>query len=651
MSTRLFKHAPTAVVAVTVVGLALADGAYSLTARGVLAIALWWAIILGLGFGLLPFRRPGREAYLTGGLLAGLGVLAAVSIAWSLSPERSFVEFDRIALYLGVFILAVLVSTRTNVTRWADGLAIGVAAIGLLALASGLFPGLIPGDENISRIPEGLIAFPFGYWNALGVMLAMGLPLLLRASVAARSLAARGLALGLVPGVSAAIFLSGSRGAVGASLVGVVALLVLVKPRAAAIWAAVCAGAGSALLVVALTTREALSENPSDAPALAAAQARSFAAIALAVCMGVGLAYVGGVAGARARAISPPRLAVGRPARIALGALAAAAVAGALLTADLGQALESFKQTPLERGGTAGASGFANAAGGGRYQVWTAAVEEFRAYPLFGGGAGSYQLWWAANREFPFYVRDAHSLYLETLGELGLAGLALLLGALGYGLLTGLSRLRARTGAERATVAALCATLLAWAVAAALDWMWEMPLITGVAILCLGVMVGPATAPEASASAPAEQAPARARRGRRSFNLGVAVIAAAWLVICAQAVPLLSELRLQDSRRAAALGDFAAAAQAAQGARMLEPWASTPYHQLALIERDRGDTAAARRYIDAAIEREPGNYVLWYIAARVEVDAGNPAGARRRLERSRSLDPTVASQRRLGADG
>jgi len=41
MIKRLFKHAPTTVVAVAVVGLALADGAYALTARGVVAITLW----------------------------------------------------------------------------------------------------------------------------------------------------------------------------------------------------------------------------------------------------------------------------------------------------------------------------------------------------------------------------------------------------------------------------------------------------------------------------------------------------------------------------------------------------------------------------------------------------------------------------------
>ncbi|HEV2773561.1 MAG TPA: O-antigen ligase family protein, partial [Thermoleophilaceae bacterium] len=328
---------------------------------------------------------------------------------------------------------------------------------------------------------------------------------------------------------------------------------------------------------------------------------------------------------------------LGAAGKAALGALAVVAVAGAVAAADPGPVLDGFKQLGFDRGERA--LDLVSAAGGGRYQFWSAAVAEFQAYPVAGGGAGSFEVWWAANPQFPYFVRDAHSLYLETLGELGPGGLALLLGALGYGLLTALRRLRGRTGAARVTVAALSATLLAWALAAGIDWMWEMPLVTGVAILCLGLMTGPAAAPRAPASAPVEQATARARRGRRSFNVGVAVIAAAWLVICAQGALLLSQLRLEDSRSAAARGDFDVAAHAARGAQTLQPWAGTPYRQLALIEQDRGNTAGARRFIEAAIEREPGNFELWEIAARIETAAGNTEAAGRRRERSISLNP------------
>ncbi|MDQ4071975.1 MAG: hypothetical protein M3088_03725, partial [Actinomycetota bacterium] len=84
-------------------------------------------------------------------------------------------------------------------------------------------------------------------------------------------------------------------------------------------------------------------------------------------------------------------------------------------------------------------------------------------------------------------------------------------------------------------------------------------------------------------------------------------------------------------------------ARAARGARTLQPWAGTPYRQLALIEQDRGNTAGARRFIDAAIEREPGNFELWQIAAGIESSAGNTEAARERLERSRSLNPRLAT--------
>src|SRR5829696_7042598 len=103
MTRRLLQHAPTAVVAVVILGLALADGAYGLTARGIVGIAVWWAIILGLGLALLPFARPTREAYVSGGLLAGLALLAGLSIVWSATPDRSFIEFDRLAIYVGLF--------------------------------------------------------------------------------------------------------------------------------------------------------------------------------------------------------------------------------------------------------------------------------------------------------------------------------------------------------------------------------------------------------------------------------------------------------------------------------------------------------------------------------------------------------------------
>ena len=47
-----------------------------------------------------------------------------------------------------------------------------------------------------------------------------------------------------------------------------------------------------------------------------------------------------------------------------------------------------------------------------------------RDEPLHGTGAGSFEAHWLRERPISFYARDAHNLYLETLGELGALGLA-----------------------------------------------------------------------------------------------------------------------------------------------------------------------------------------------------------------------------------
>ena len=64
------------------------------------------------------------------------------SALWSPSAEASVAEFNRVLLYLGVFLLVALLARPESAGTWADGLAAGIAAIALVALASRLFPSL-----------------------------------------------------------------------------------------------------------------------------------------------------------------------------------------------------------------------------------------------------------------------------------------------------------------------------------------------------------------------------------------------------------------------------------------------------------------------------------------------------------------------------
>ena len=54
-------------------------------------------------------------------------------------------------------------------------------------------------------------------------------------------------------------------------------------------------------------------------------------------------------------------------------------------------------------------------------------MHEANAHPVAGSGAGTFSNWWLVRRNVPLSTQEAHSLYLETLAELGPLGLALLL--------------------------------------------------------------------------------------------------------------------------------------------------------------------------------------------------------------------------------
>jgi O-antigen ligase len=53
----------------------------------------------------------------------------------------------------------------------------------------------------------------------------------------------------------------------------------------------------------------------------------------------------------------------------------------------------------------------------GRYQYWESAAGAQRTDPWRGIGPGTFELWWARNGTTQGFVRDAHSLYAESLGN------------------------------------------------------------------------------------------------------------------------------------------------------------------------------------------------------------------------------------------
>lgn len=625
------------------------NGTYQLTDRSAIGIVAWWALAIGVALRFWPAARLPRATVLAGTALAGLALLTVLSTGWADSSEKAFLEFTRVLMYLGVFGLVAVGVRARHAAAVSDGLALGIVGVVLLALASRFWWGDIGPGAPPSFFPvQTRLHYPVNYWNGLAILAGLALPLMLRAAVAERPAILRALALAPVPAIAAVIYLTSSRGGAAAAVCGVLVFLVLTSRRWSALLATGIGAVASIAAIEILLARDDLVNGPLSGPAVAG-QGRSAALLMALLACGCTALYW---AWCRFGDWEPR---VPRAGQLALaGAAVLVAIVGAAAF-DPASRFEDFKRPPGETKYAEGdftRSHLLSSTSTGRWQLWTAALDEWETKPALGRGAGSYQSWWLEHSDFPLYARDAHSLWLEMLGELGVVGFVLIVLAFGTGFAAALARLR-RAGPARPLVAGLTGVLAAFVLAAAIDWMWELTIVGLVAVVALGMLAGLATSP-------AEQAEPRRRsssgtRGQLHHRaLRTAAVAVSLAAIMCIAVPMLGQERLEQSQAAANRGDVAEAVNAAQGARSLQPWASSPYLQLALIREQANDLGQANRYIKSAIKRDRRDWSIWLVAARIQTKAGLIRQGRRSLRRAEALNTNSAlfeDLRRQARDG
>jgi hypothetical protein len=177
------------------------------------------------------------------------------------------------------------------------------------------------------------------------------------------------------------------------------------------------------------------------------------------------------------------------PRAVALAGAAAALVAAVFL----GQPLAARFAAPAPDEGDA--RRLLDLTGHGRTQLWGVARDAWLDAPALGQGAGTYARSFIAETGDLTGPANAHSLYLETLAELGLVGLALIIAFLVLGFI----------GHRRSALAA--SVLVAWGLHAAVDWTWQLPAATLPAVLAAGVLtrrearLGPSAAAGLAAAA------------------------------------------------------------------------------------------------------------------------------------------------------
>ncbi len=631
---RLEESAASIAPAALIVGIALAGGGFALTERHLAGLAAWLVTIGMLVLGAASRANLARPFLWSSASILCLALLSGLSSSWSGSAELSAIEADRVLVYLGVFLAAFLIAqTDRRRQRFAEGIAVGLTLIALLGLVSRLLPELL--DVANSLGSGARLRYPLGYWNANGAAFGIAVTLLLWMSRRAGSSALRWASVGAIPAVLLALYFAFSRGGLLALAVGAICLLALSHDR---LWllATLAIGAIGALpALLAAGARQELVDNLPSASQAAIDQGQTvllflLAGTALALALFAGLRRLE----AREGAGTGRMLELSRSPKV----LKTIAAGGALLAivavvAVGGRAWDEFSSTDIQFPDRP-QQHFGELSGAGRHDLWRVSLDSFGDEPLRGIGAGSYEFAWERDREIDRPVHDAHSLYLESFAELGLLGGLLAVGLVGLLLWTGFAAWRAASGPQRDRNAALLAAMLAFAIGAAFDWFWEIAGLGVVFFLAGGALVAARCGQLTQRSALEGS-----RREDNGFRFAVAGLAAAWLSAVALIGPLLVDRELNAARDAADSGNIAGALDHADTARSIQPWAASPYVQLALIAEYQRDYPTARQRLTQAIAREDRNWQLYYLRSRVERAAGDTAAAQADLDRARSLNP------------
>ena len=629
-------------------------------------------VVLVAGGGLLgaaalavPHRRA-RIGALYGGRTLGLfGVLAALtalSIAWSVAPDASWLETNRTLSYLAAF-GGAMAFARLAPSRWSAvlaGVALACTVLCAYALLTRVFPEWLAADDRASRLRA-----PFGYWNAVGLTAALGVPPVLwlgsrrSGHAAVNALAQPALGVLLV-----CVMFAYSRGALLAMGIGLAFWFAVVplRLRSAAVLAA-------PVLTSALVLLWAFNQDTLTRDLLPASQ-RADAGLAFGVLLLLQavLLLAAGLATGFATALASPsqrtRLLAGRSlvGLVALGLVAAVAAVGASNGGFSGAwhgLTDPNAHTP------ANAPNRLTATASVRARYWDEAFKVHAAHPWLGAGAGGYAVARLRYRTEPLDVQHAHGYFVQTLADLGWAGFAVSMAATIAWLLAAIRVLglgtRLAWDAERAGMAALATVVVVFAVHSAIDWTWFVPANAVAGLICAGwVCARPPLETRLREEGPTGIVPAAERAGllsatrrftvserlqawrpstyRSVLALGVLAIgmATCWSIV----QPLRAEHAGDAAVNRLDAGEYRAAAHIAYIAQHRNPLSVEPWFLLAAALSAQNDSKDALLALVEAVKTQPSNPETWARLGDYELfQAGDAKGALQAYQAAYYLDP------------
>ena len=608
------------------------DGAYFgvVLLPGLIVLCLGTALLAGFA----PWRislSQCRPVALALAALAALGLWALLSAAWSPSPDIAIADGQRTLAYalafgLGLW-LASLLGTRL-------GLAL-VPFAAAAAIAGGLTIIALAGDSPRTVLEgDGTLDYPLGYRNANAAFFAIAIfPAIGIAANRELTWWARAPALAAATLCIDLVGLAQSRASMVAIIAAVVVYLLLSPARARALaWLVLAALPAIGIIGPAGDLYAAAGDQGVGA----VTEQMNAAAVAVALTVAAAL-LVGALAALLERRLPLPDDSEPRGNRaIALSFAALAALGAIAFVVAVGNPVDwaNARWDEFKNQGTpdlsAEASRFTFNAGSNRYDLWRVALDEFAADPVRGVGGGGYQDSYLRERaDATEVVRDAHSVEMELLSELGLPGLALFAVAI-VGAVLGIFRARSRTPAAAALAAAALGAGTYWLIHTSLDWFWPYPAIAAPTLAVLGAACAPAVV---------SSRPGAGRAWRRWLIGGVAVLAISAIP------PFLSERYVNDAY-ASWRDDLGRAYDDLDRAAALNPLSDEPKLAEGGIARAAGDRErAVNAFLEAARDR-PEEWASRYLLAELLANS-DPAEARREIEAALVLNPLGEQVRAL----
>ena len=619
-------------------------------------------------------RLAGTDGLAVASLFALLALVTAGSIAWSIAPDLSWLEANRTLAYAVVFAAAVTTGRLApgGAPALLRGLMLAAALVVSYSLLARVIPGELARDEVYARIAQ-----PYDYWNAVGVTAALAIPpaLWLGARRSGHQ-AANALAYPLMGLLLLALFLSYSRGALAAALLGIALWLGFVPLRLRSLSVLALPAIGAAPVIAWALSHDAFTK---DYMPLAARQAVAGEFGLLLVAMVVGLALAGLGVGFR--------LALGAPSVRMRGRLgiAAAGFAGALVLLAFGSVALSepglagsvsgrIQEVTSDQAKTSGGPARLTQTSSSRAEYYRQAARIYAERPALGRGAGAFAVARLRYRTTQFTARHAHGYLAQTASDLGLVGLAVTL-ALALAWLVSAARtlgirVRGRLrefGSERVALAALTLAVVVFGLQSTIDWTWFVPGPTVMALAAAGFVCGRGAPAIAAAQAPpaepeppqpsltlvraapsegaTEVLPPPRRRlalDERSGRLAMAgaIVIATGLFCWAIWQPARSDAHAARALELIEQDRLVQAAGQARAAAEINPLSPRPLLVRAAVQGAGGDLPGARATLEAAVREHPSDPQVWLRLASFQLRTlDDPGAALQTLRGALYLDP------------